>query len=213
MMSIAGNAYIVVPVETQRGGKGLGSIALALIGELFGALAQIGIKDALQTNLPLGGNLLGFVLGHSVHIGLQQREELVEIVQRVAIERAGEGHSLLRADAIVLKRVVNVVGRTTLCKLAVAMQTNHLNGTVHIGLVSHKRFAEVIGLACLLQDFCLKVRQGGVVPARAGAVLVLDAGNGVFLNDGEYGFVLVDRVLLVLCLCTHGKGGQKCKCQ
>ena len=40
------------------------------------------------------------------------------------------------------------------------MQANHLNGTVHVGLVGYKAFAEVVGLAGLLQDFSLKIAEG-----------------------------------------------------
>ena len=57
------------------------------------------------------------------------------------------------------------------------MEAHHLCGSVHVCLVGHERLAEVVGLACLLQDFCLEEGEGGIVPARAAAVLVFDAGN------------------------------------
>ena len=85
------------------------------------------------------------------------------------------------------------------------MIANHLNGALHVRLVSYESLAEVVLLARLLQDFSLEERQGRVVPTRTAAVLVLDARDGVLLDDRKHGFVFVDRVFLFLCLCTEGK--------
>ena len=92
------------------------------------------------------------------------------------------------------------------------MVAHHLNSTVHIGLVGYKTLAEVVGFAGSLQDFSLEERQGRVVPARTAAVLILDGCNLVLLDDGEHGFVLVDRVLFRLCLSTTGDEGHECQC-
>ena len=180
---------------------------LALVGEVLRAFAEIGVEDALQAHFPLGGEFLALVFGYGGHIRLQQGEELVEVIERVAVQAAGEGHGVLRADAVVLDAVEGVVDRSALCELAVAVQPHHLNGTVHVGLVGHEALAEVIGLARCLQDLGLKEAQRGVVPAGARAVLVLDAGNLVFLDGGEDRLVLVFFLLflLALCACAHGR--------
>ena len=46
-------------------------------------------------------------------------------------------------------------------------------GAVHISLVGYEHFAEVVGLASLLQDLALEVAEGRVSPARTTAVLGL----------------------------------------
>ena len=150
MVGVAGDANVVVPVKSERGCKALRCVALALVGELFGALAEVGVENTLQADLPLRRQLAGGALGDGSHVGLEQREELVEVVQRVAVKRTGEGHGVLGADAVVHQHVEDIVSRTALCKLAVAMQAYHLDGTVHVGLVGYERFAEVVGLARLL---------------------------------------------------------------
>ena len=212
VMRIRGDTYVVVPVETEAGSKRLRRVLLALVGERLGALAKVGIENTLQTVLPSGRQLLAVALGYGIDIGGEHGEELVEVVQRVTIQRAGERHGVLGADAVVLQHVVNVVGRATLCKLAVAMQANHLYGTVHVGLVGYERLAEVVGLARLLQDLSLEVGEGGVVPARARTVLVFDAGDGILLDDGEHGFVLVlGGSLLLGCRCTQRYQRYECE--
>ena len=59
MVCVGGDAHIVVPVQSQAGGESLRSVALALVGELLGALAQISVEDALEAYFPLWRNLLG----------------------------------------------------------------------------------------------------------------------------------------------------------
>ena len=45
---------------------------------------------------------------------------------------------------------------TTLCKLAVAMIANHLDGTFQISLVGYETLAEVVCLACGFQNLRLE---------------------------------------------------------
>ena len=104
-----------------------------------------------------------------------------------------------------------VLGRTTLCKLAIAMIANHLNGTFHVGLVLHKRFAQVHLLTSGLQDFGLEERKGRVVPARTRTVLVLHACDGNLLDDGKLGFVALRRVFGFVSLYTDGHESQQCE--
>ena len=113
---------------------------------------------------------------------------------------------------MLLQRSQHVLGTTTLCKLAVAMEANHLDSTLQIGFVGHERLTEVILLARLLQNLRLKERQGTVVPARAASVLVLDAANGILLNRGEHRFILVGRVFLFFCLRAQSNECQQRKC-
>ena len=113
---------------------------------------------------------------------------------------------------MVLQRREHILGRTTLCKLAVAVVTHHLDGTLHIGLVGHESLAEVVALAGSFQNFRLEEREGGVVPARTAAILVFDAGDGVLLDSCKDRLVgLFDGVSLFCCLgpnCHDGKQGE-----
>ena len=81
MVGVAGDGHIVVEVDAQALHKRLRSVLLALVGELLRALAEVGVEDTLQSDLPLVADLLGAVLGNGCHVGLQKREELVEVVQ------------------------------------------------------------------------------------------------------------------------------------
>ena len=101
-----------------------------------------------------------------------------------------------------------IVGATALCELAVAMQTHHLNGAVHVGLVGNESLAEVECLVGLSQQFSLEERECAIVPAGSRTVLVLDAGDGVCLDSGEYGLVGLLTVLLLSCACIEGQHGR-----
>ena len=109
-----------------------------------------------------------------------------------------------------LEGVQYVVCGTALCELAVAVQTDHLRGTVHIGLVGYETLTEVVGLPGLLQDFRLEIAQRGIVPARTGTVLVLDAGDrNLFYNCedrfvGGCTFLLVCGIRSYRCQSEHG---------
>ena len=74
-----------------------------------------------------------------------------------------------------LQSIEYIVGATTLREAHVAVHSYSHYGAVHISLVGYEHFAEVVGLACLLQDFALEVAEGRVSPARTTAILVLDA--------------------------------------
>ena len=80
------------------------------------------------------------------------------------------------------------------------MQANHLNGAVHVVLVSDERLAEVVGLSALLEDFSLEEAQRGVVPARTTTALVLHTRDRNLFHDCENRFV---GTFLVLCLSAH----------
>ena len=52
-----------------------------------------------------------------------------------------------------LYAVQNIVGTSTLCKLAVAVKTHYLYGPVHVSFVRYKAFAQVISLTGSLKYF------------------------------------------------------------
>ena len=167
MVGVAGNAHVVVEVQTEAGSKRLRGIGLAFVGEGFGAFAEIGIENTLQTDLPLAREFLSLVLGDGIHVGFQQREKLVEVVERIAIESAGKRHGIFGADTVSLQCGEYILGRATLCKLAVAVIADNLNGTLHIGFVFYKRLAQVVGLTCSLENLSLEEGEGREVPAGA----------------------------------------------
>ena len=78
------------------------------------------------------------------------------------------------------------------------MVADHLDGALHIGLVGYKGLAEGVALASSLQNLGLEEREGRVVPARTRSVLVLDGGDGNFLNDGKDGLIGVFGGFLLL---------------
>ena len=210
MVRIRSNAYIIVPVQAEAGSKALRGVLLALIGEGFRALAEVSVKDALQSLLPLTGDLIGLVACNRIYVWLQKREELVEVVQRIAIKRSRKRHGTLRTDTIVFERVKNIIRRSSLCKLTVAVQTYNLYGTVHVRLVGDEALTEVIGLAGLLQNLGLEIAQRGIVPACARPVLVLDACDGNLLYNCENRFVGGCTLLLVRGICTHRHQSEQC---
>ena len=71
MMSVRGDANVVIQVQAKLLDKGLRSISLTLVGELIGAFAQVSIEDALETDLPLVADLLGLISGNSFYIRLK----------------------------------------------------------------------------------------------------------------------------------------------
>ena len=177
VVGVAGDADIVVPVDAQALGEGLRGVGDALVGEGIRCLAEVGIEDALQASLPLGGNGLGLAGGDGLHVGRHHAEELVEVGQRVANHGAGLGHCILGDDAVVLDDDEHVAGRTALREVAVAMHTNGHISAFHVVFVADKHLGQIIGLASLLQNFGLKEAQCRIRPAGAAAVLVLDTGD------------------------------------
>ena len=114
MVRIAGDVDIVVQVNAQRSHEALRRVLAAFVRELLGALAQIGVQYALKANLPLAADFLGITLGHCGHVWFEYREELVEVVERVAIQRAGERHGTFGHDAVLLHRGQHVLGTAAL---------------------------------------------------------------------------------------------------
>ena len=65
------------------------------------------------------------------------------------------------------------------------MQTDAGLGAVFIGFVLKIRFAKVELALAHAEQFALEESEAGVGPAGTRAVLVLDAGDGVFLDGRE----------------------------
>ena len=105
------DAHIVLLVDAQHLGKRRGRVLLALKSETLGALAQVGVEDALQAHFPLRRQLGAVAFGNGFHVRLQRREELGEVGQRVADHRAGARHGLLGANAVTADDLEHVVGR------------------------------------------------------------------------------------------------------
>ena len=159
MVCVAGDRHIVVELQTEALCKGLRCVGLALIFEALGTLAQIRVEYALKAHLPCRSESLGIALGHSLHIRSEHVEELVEVGKRVTVESAGQRHGILGADTVVLEAVEHIEMASALSERHVTVHAYRHHGTVHICLVSHEHLAEVIGLAGVLQDLALKVRE------------------------------------------------------
>ena len=79
----------------------------------------------------------------------------------------------------------HIVARSALRNLTIAMHAHIVGGIVHVVLVDDEHLAQVHGASAAAQHFALEEGERGVGPAGAAAVLVLDAGDGVLLDDGE----------------------------
>ena len=202
MVRVAGEAHIVIPIESQALGKRLWRIGFPFIYESIWARAHIAVDERLDVFLPSGlGRFLSdgglFLRGKAVELGfaavpndaanftLQFREKDFEVGQRVSRERTRGRHSFFRADPVPADDFNDIVAGTAFRYLAVAVHTDIVRGVVHIVLVHYEHLAQVIGFSGLPENLALQETQRGVVPARAAAVLILDAGNGQFLDRGE----------------------------
>ena len=114
MVRVAGDAHIVVPVEAEALGETLRGVFLSFVGELLGALAQVGVENALQTYGPLARHLLGRALADGSHIRLHHGEELIEVGQRVARQTAGCCHGRFGNDTLFAEDDQHVAGATAL---------------------------------------------------------------------------------------------------
>ena len=67
-----------------------------------------------------------------------------------------DGFSLIPEGTHVFK-ITGVSYKEAFGKLEVTMQTYYLDSTVHIGLVGYESLAEVVSLACSLENLALEV--------------------------------------------------------
>ena len=208
MVGVGGEGYIVVGVETEIvSGILLRRVSLAAGNYRLRQFAEIVLIDIGEVALPGGRDFLQVALGDGTDIGGSHGIELVEVEERVAIERTGEGHGVLRHDAVVLEAIDGIVERTALREAGVAVGANGLVGAVHIGVVYEEGLAEVVLALAHAQEFGFEETEGGIGPAGAGAVLVFNGGDGVLLDDGElYGVFLH---LFFFLLCHYGCGGHE----
>ena len=201
-MGVACKAYIVLGIEGQIVlYKTLGSILLALVGKLRGALAEIVVNHMLHIALPAGIDLAGIAGGDSLQIGFHGREEVGEVVEGVTVVGDGIRHACtLGYKAVAVHAENSIVETSALAEAGIAMGTHVAVGTVHIGLAHEEAFAKVnVGhFGMLLQHFALEESKAGVSPAGTAVLLVLDAGHGIFNHCGENKRVLGQFLLLGL---------------
>ena len=189
MVCVAGQRHVVVGIQLQVVlHKALGSVLLALVFKLCGALAEVVVQHALYILLPDGVDLLGIACSDSLDVCLHGREEVGEVEQRVTIRGDGVGHDTLGDETIALHAEDGVIERTALAEACVAMSADVAVGTVGVGLANEERLAQVdVGLAgVLLQNLALQESKSRVAPAGTRVVLVLDAGYGVLKHGGEH---------------------------
>ena len=203
-MCVAGQRHVVVGVQLQVVlHKALGSVLLALVFKLCGALAKVVVQHTLHVLLPDGVDLLGVACSDSLDVSLHGREEVGEVEQRVTVGGDGVGHDTLGDETVALHAEDGIVERTALAEACIAMSAYVAVGTVGVGLANEERLAQVdVGLAgVLLQNLALKERKSRVAPAGTRVVLVLDAGYRVLQHGGEH-----ERVSLL------GHCGQRAYC-
>ena len=145
MMRVGGERYVVVGVEAEV----VGSVLLRRVGLAAGnnrcrQFAKIVLIDIGKVALPGGRDFLQVALGDGADISGSHGVELVEVEERVAIERTREGHGVLRHDAVVLEAIDCIVERTALREAGVAVGAHGLVGAVHVGFVHEERFAQVV---------------------------------------------------------------------
>ena len=211
-MCVAGQRNVVVGIQLQVVlYEALGSVLLALVLKLLGALAEVVVDHALHVLLPHGVQLLGVAAGDSLDVCFHGREEVGEVEQRVAIGGDGVGHYAFGDKTIALHAEDGVIERTTLAEACVTMSADIAVGTVGVGLAYEERLAQVDVLLAgvLLQHLALQECKSRVAPAGTGVVLVLDAGNGVLQHCGEH--ERVGRNLLGI-LSHCGQSAYSCYC-
>ena len=202
MVRKAGQADIVVRIESQTFGEGAGRIGLSLTDESLRAFPYVLINDALHIALPAGSRRLvperrllfrgepvqlrlAFAPYDAAYQTLQFREKNFEVGQRIACHRARGGHGVLRTDSVPADHFDHVVAGAALRNLAVAVHPDVVLGTVHVILADDEHFAQVIGPACFPQDLALQKSQRGVIPAGAAAILILHACDRNLLDRGK----------------------------
>ena len=214
MVGEGGEAHVVVRVDAQGVTVAFGGVGDTVHHEVFGNFAHVGIQDAVNTLGPHGGELAVGVLYDSVYIALEHGVEFCLDGQVVAILQSGIG--TLGNHAVGTDHIQHVaeVGASPVLELTV--QADELEGAVVVGLADNEHFRQVriLGLvlqALVLDHFRFEEREGGEAPAGAAAVLVLDGGDGIFLDHGELVVFRFHRSG-VLCACADasGEGGEGC---
>ena len=80
MVRVGSDRHVVVHVEAERACKGLRRVVLALIGEVLGALAEVGVEDALKAHLPLAGDLGSLVRGDTLHVRPRREKNSLKLL-------------------------------------------------------------------------------------------------------------------------------------
>ena len=207
MVGEAGDADVVVGVQTQALAKALRSVLLAVVFELLGDGTEVGFVDGgdgfLPQGLAVGAHLefFQFTFGDGLDHHVGKGAELGVVREGVAVHLAGR-HHLVGHHAVVAEAVNDIVEGTTLTETHVAVGTHCGIGAVVVGLLNHVHLAQVILALAHAEQLALEEGDARVAPAGTGVVLVLDGGDGQHLDGVE----LVALVLFFLILCHHSTG-------
>ena len=187
-MGEGGEADEVVHVHAQGVAVGGRGVCDAVDGEDNRNFAEVGVQDAVKALLPRGGEGAVGILHHGVDIALQDGVELALHREVGAVVHAAE--LALRHDAVGADDVEDIAEVTAGAEAHLAVEAHVLVGAVVVGVADDEHPGEVRVLrgildALGLDDFGLIEGQAGEAPAGAGAVLVLDGGDGVLLDGGE----------------------------
>ena len=199
MVREGGEANVVVQVEALGVPVAFRGIGGPVYGEGFRNLAHVGVQDTVQALGPYGGELAVGVLDHGVHIAFEHGVQLSLHGKVIAVLQAGV--RFLVHQAVGLGHVQDIAKVRAGGEVELAIQAYELLGAVCIGLAYHEHFREIriqgrILDALGLDGLRLQERQGAEAPAGAAAVLVLDGGDGILLDNSE------------LVICRFYRGGR-----
>ena len=111
MVGIAGDAHIVICIQTQLLCETLWRIFLAVVGEGLWALAEIGVIDSGKGFFPYWGEFLQSAIGDSIYYAACHCIKLS--VNRQCVGRAATvldtRHGLLWYETVVLEAVYHII--------------------------------------------------------------------------------------------------------
>ena len=212
MVGEAGEGDVIGRLDLHCVAVAGGSVFLSVHGEGLRLLAKILVQNGLDGPLPCGAEGLVGVLDGDVHHCVEHCVELSGHGQFGAVVHAG--HELVGNDAVVADDIQNVVGFRADGEIELAVEAHVFDRPLEVGIAHHVELGKVgvlEGIRDLAQADCLGLEEsdGGIGPAGAAAVLVLDGCNRVCLDRRE----LIIRELYCRLRLGESSGGDKSKRQ
>ena len=206
-MSERGERNVVRQIDGQRLSERLGSVLLALVGELLNLRTEIYVEDSVETIFPHGSE--GLLLDHALEVAQQRSVEFIEIMLLGAVVQTAI--YLLGNDTELLDSVHHVVGCTALSEVELAVQTNEFLGLLLVAVANDPDLRQIDHLATILQNLALEESQTREAPAGATAALILNRGSLYTILIGDFvAFGHRNVALARLCLCAECQRSKHC---